>query len=179
MTEDNGGADGVDDEPDRSPSAGRMGKAAEYLVAASCMLASRGELNVSTSLVDDEGVDLVFNRRDSSATLAVQVKARMSDSKRVRSETFVAFVRAQTFRPRPNLDMLFIAVDVDRGAIMTAWLVPSQVYAAGAGRPTSRDRYRFYASMKPDARDRWVDYRLAPSELAPRILARLAELNTV
>jgi hypothetical protein len=54
-----------DDYLDKSPSASRMGKAVEYLV-------------------DDEGVDLVFNRRGSSATLAVQVKARMSDSKRVR-----------------------------------------------------------------------------------------------
>jgi hypothetical protein len=178
VTDDERGADDADDDADRSPSAGRMGKAAEYLVAASCILASRGELNVSTSLVDDEGVDLVFNRRDSGATLAVQVKARMSDSKRVRSGTFVAFVRSQTFRPRPNLDVLFIAVDVDRGAIMTAWLVPSEVYATGAGKPTSNGRYRFYASMKPDARDRWVDHRLAPSELAPQILARLTDLGT-
>ena len=50
---------GVDEYLDKSPSAGRMGKAVEYLVAASCILATRGELNVSTSLVDDEGVDLV------------------------------------------------------------------------------------------------------------------------
>ena len=64
---------------DKSASAGRMGKAVEYLVAAACILSTRGELNVSTSMVDDEGVDLVFHRRDSSATLAVQVKARMSD----------------------------------------------------------------------------------------------------
>lgn len=155
-----------------------MGKAAEYLVAASCILTSRGELNVSTSLVDDKGVDLVFNRRDGSATLAVQVKARMSDSKRMRSGTFVAFVRSQTFRPRSGLDMLFIAVDVERGVILTAWLVPNQEYASGAGKPSSKGRYRFYASMKPDARDRWVDYRLVPSELAPQILARLAELET-
>lgn len=172
-----GADDDVEDDAGRSPSAARMGKAAEYLVAASCVLTSRGELNVSTSLVDDEGVDLVFNRRGGSATLAVQVKARMSDSKRVRSGTFVAFVRSQTFRAHPDLDMLFIAVDVERGVIMTAWLVPSQEYAAGAGKPTSKGRYRFYASMKPDARDCWVDHRLVPSELAPRILARLAELE--
>lgn len=63
-----------------------MGKAAEHLVAAFCILTTRGELNVSTSLVDDEGVDLVFHRRNSTATLAVQVKARMSDSKRVQSD---------------------------------------------------------------------------------------------
>lgn len=57
----------------------RLGKAAEYLVAASCILATHGQLNVSTSIVDDEGVGLVFHLRDHTATLAVQVKARMSD----------------------------------------------------------------------------------------------------
>src|SRR5215204_4360345 len=101
----------------KSADAGRMGKAAEYLVAAFCILATRGALNVSTSLVDDEGVDLVFHRRGSTATLAVQVKARMSDSKRIQSEGFVAFVRSQTFVPRDDLDMLFVAIDVTRGAI--------------------------------------------------------------
>jgi hypothetical protein len=43
---------------DKSAGAGRMGKAAEHLVAAACVLSTRGELNVSTSMVDDEGVDL-------------------------------------------------------------------------------------------------------------------------
>jgi uncharacterized protein GlcG (DUF336 family) len=45
----------------------------EHLVAASCILASGAMLNVSTTLVDDEGVDLVFHRREGTATLAVQV----------------------------------------------------------------------------------------------------------
>lgn len=48
---------------DKSPDAARIGKAVEYLVAASCILASGATLNVSTSMVDDEGVDLVFHRR--------------------------------------------------------------------------------------------------------------------
>jgi hypothetical protein len=52
---------------DKSVSAGRMGKAVEYLVAAACILSTRGELNVSTSMVDDEGVDLVFHRRNTAA----------------------------------------------------------------------------------------------------------------
>ncbi len=56
--------------------AARKGKAVEHLVAATCVLASGFQLNVSTSLVDDEGVDLVFHRRGHTATLAVQVKMR-------------------------------------------------------------------------------------------------------
>ena len=152
---------------DKSASAGRMGKAVEYLVAASCILATDGELNVSTSLVDDEGVDLVFHRRDSSATLAVQVKARMSTSKRVQSQGVVAFVRAQTFKPRDDLDLLFLAVDVARGAVLTAWLVPSTTFAEIVGPPNSRGRHRFSASMKPDSKDRWSPFRLTPEQLAP------------
>lgn len=168
--------DGTDDYLDKSPSAGRMGKAVEYLVAASCILTTRGELNVSTSLVDDEGVDLVFNRRNSSATLAVQVKSRTSDSKRVKAGTFLAFVRSQTFRPRPGLDMLFVAVDIDQAVVMNAWLVPSEAYEANAGKPNKRGQYRFYASMKDNARDKWLRYRLTAAELAPRVLKRLGQL---
>ncbi|MEN3616041.1 hypothetical protein AAH979_42035 [Plantactinospora sp. ZYX-F-223] len=88
---------------------------------------------MSTSLVDDEGVDLVFHRRGSTATLAVQVKARMSDSKRIQSEGFVAFVRSQTFVARDDLDMLFVAIDVVHGIVMKAWLVPSKTYASTLG----------------------------------------------
>jgi hypothetical protein len=161
---------------DKSASAGRMGKAVEYLVAAACILSTRGELNVSTSMVDDEGVDLVFHRRDSAATLAVQVKARMSDSKRVRSGSFVAFVRSQTFRARADLDMLFVAVDIDRGAVMKAWLVPSVEFDSLL-KPQNSGKYRFGASMKDETKDRWASHRLEADELAPAILARLSELE--
>jgi hypothetical protein len=167
-----------DDYTAKAAEAGRMGKAAEYLVAAFCILATRGALNVSTSLVDDEGVDLVFHRRNSTTTLAVQVKARMSDSKRVQSQGFVAFVRSQTFQPRCGLDMLFVAIDVARGAVMNAWLIPSLDYAKTLGRPNSQGRYRFSASMKDTADDRWRPYRLTAEQLPPAILNRLDVLST-
>lgn len=154
-----------------------MGKAAEHLIAAFCIMATRGALNVSTSLVDDEGIDLVFHRRGSTATLAVQVKARMSNGKRVQSEGFYAFVRSQTFAPRDNLDMLFVAVDVDRGAVMKAWPVPSTTYAAAAGTPDKAGRYRCRASMKALANDRWRPYRLEAHELPPAVLTRLDHLQ--
>lgn len=170
--------DDADNYLDKNPSAGRMGKAAEYLVAAACILSTRGQLNVSTSMVDDEGVDLVFHRRDHSATLAVQVKARMSDSSGVRSGSFAAFVRSQTFRPRADLDMLFVAVDVERGAVMKAWLVPSVDYQAMLGEPDSRGRFRFVASLKEGTKDQWASRRLEAQDLAPAILARLATLES-
>ncbi|MEU8138814.1 hypothetical protein [Streptodolium elevatio] len=122
----------------KSEASARMGTAAEYLVAAVCILATAGELNVSTSLVDDEGVDLVFHRRGSTATLAVQVKARMSTGKHFQDGRILTDVSVKTFRPRPGLDILVVAVDVERGAIDTAWLVPSPVFAEMVAIPTPR-----------------------------------------
>ena len=89
----------------------------------------------------------------------------------------MAFVRAQTFTPRPDLDLLFVAVDVEHAAIMHAWLVPSMEYAATLGTPNSKGRDRFGASVKPRAADRWRDHRLTAAELPQRILTRLDELD--
>ena len=102
----------------------------------------------------------------------------MSDSKRVQSEGFVAFVRSQTFVPRDDLDMLFVAIDVVRGLVMKAWLVPSKAYAASLGEPDSKGRYRFSASMKAGSNDRWKPYRLAAHELPPAVLRRLQKLES-
>jgi len=154
-----------------------MGKAAELLVAAACILISRGELNASTSFVDDEGVDLVFHRRGRPTTLAVQVKSRTSDTVRVKDGGFMAFVRSATFTPRADLDMLFVAVDVDAGALMTAWLVPSVEFDARKGNVTSNGTYRFRASLKPATQDQWRPWRLTPAQLPGAVLRRLTELD--
>lgn len=156
--------------------AGRMGKAVEYLVAAGCILTTRGKLNVSTSLVDDEGVDLVFFARGSTATLAVQVKARMSDSKTVRTKgQFVTSVREATFSARPDLEMLFVLADVIKGRYTKAWLVPSSIFAARTEVRANHTR-RFSASLKATSKDQWSEFRLEPAELPVAILGRLDEL---
>lgn len=99
----------------------------------------------------------------------------MSTGSQVSQDRVVAFVRVQTFRARSGLDMLFVAIDVARGAIMTAWLIPSTVFAGYAGEPNGKGRLRFSASMKPGSKDRWTPCRLAPEQLPAAILARLAE----
>jgi len=101
----------------------------------------------------------------------------MSDSKDIQNERLIAFVRSQTFRKRPDLDILFVAVDIARGAVLKAWLVPSADFAEVAGKPGPQDRLRFDASMKGSSQDRWAKYRLDADRLAPAILARLTELE--
>lgn len=50
--------------------------------------------------------------------------------------------------------MLFVAVDIAAGQVMTTWLIPSPDYAAALGEPNARGIFRFSASMRPDAADR-------------------------
>lgn len=153
----------------------RKGKAVEHLVAATCILTSGLKLNVSTSLVDDEGVDLVFHRRERSMTLAVQVKSRSMTTKGISKRgQFSTQVRAATFRPRPDLYMLFVPVDAEAGTFPFVWLVPSKDFARR--RLNNRGRRVFSASMKDDTRDQWRRYRVNNADLADRILAVLEDL---
>lgn len=151
----------------------RKGIAVEHLIAATCMLASDFALNVSTSLVDDEGVDLVFHRRERSTTLAVQIKSRSWAATTMRNkQRFIAQVRRSTFKPRRDLYMLFVAVDPTFADYGPVWLVPSvafaDVLANGSG-----DKLRFVASAAPGSDDRWVRFRHERSELPGRLLEEL------
>lgn len=154
---------------------GRKGKAVELLVAASCVLASDGQLNVSTALVDDEGVDLVFNRRGYAATLAVQVKSRFRGSNYIDTGTFLTDIREATFNPRRSLYLLFVVVDAADAAFGPTWLVPSLEFADRTS-PSTRHRRRFQASSSDLSRDKWSEFRLERAVLPNRLLEVLDEL---
>lgn len=164
-----------DDATAHSPDAGRVGAAVEQLVAASCVLASDAQLNVSTSMVDDEGVDLVFHRRGEPTTLAVQVKSRTTNAGVVRKGQFVANVRSQTFRPRADLYMLGVIIDQPTAHLGRVWFVPSRDYDRLANR-TGKNTRRITANVSADSRDKWSPFRLEFHELPDRILTVIDEL---
>jgi len=157
--------------------AARKGAAVEYLIAASCMLASGFRLNVSTNLVDDEGVDLVFHRRDGSATLAVQIKSRSWSAATMRNrERFITHVRRSTFHERDDLFLLFVAVDAQFADYGPVWLVPSVDFAEIL-RAKNGPTLRFSASASPVSNDRWSKYRLERSALPECLLSALDRLE--
>lgn len=167
-----------DDYLAKSPDASRIGKAVEHLVAATCILASGAQLNVSTSLVDDEGVDLVFHRRGGSATLAAQVKSRRTTTTALERGRFSAQVRHQTFRARSGLYLLFVVANAEEATFGPVWLVPSLDFAAKAKEAGRRRHLRFNASTLLDAHDQWRPYRCGRAELPGKILDLLARAET-
>jgi len=158
-------------------SSSRKGKAVEHLVAAYCVLGSKGELNAWTSVVDDEGVDLVFQQRERSETISVQVKCRLTTAKGLaQRQRFQTQVRSQTFRPRPDLFMLFVVADPERLDIGPIWLVPSDEFKA-LSPVKSNGKHKFTASAKDGSEDRWSGFLVPKRELPSRLLTALRSIS--
>ena len=155
----------------------RRGIAAESLVASMCVLGSDGELNVATSLVDDEGVDLVFYRSAGGPTLSVQVKSHFFDAPgEIERRGAKALLNPGTYRPRDDLYLLFLVVDQYAARIQTAWLVPSEEFSESK----TGKNLRFQASPDPDSGSPWARYLvdpLTPGEIADRIMSALEGLE--
>jgi hypothetical protein len=163
-------------EAPRNQDSSRMGKAVEHLVAAKCILSSRGKLNVSTALVDDEGVDLVFHKRDGTATLAIQVKARMSDAATFGRGRFIHDLRVQAFKARRDLFALFVPLNVKSANYDYVWLIPSLELIEKV-KANPRGRYRFNASLASKSKDQWIPYRIEAAELPLKLLEILDSLE--
>lgn len=152
---------------------GRKGKAVEHLIAAFCVLGSDGELNAWTSLVDDEGVDLVFQRREQPETLSVQVKARLTTAKGISErQRFQSQVRQATLRPRADLYMLFVVADPEDLDVGPIWLIPSREFAKKAPLGSNK-KHKFVASAKDGSQDKWAKYIVAKKDLPYRLLKAL------
>jgi hypothetical protein len=158
--------------------ASRKGKAVEHLIAALCVLGSDGELNAWTSLVDDEGVDLVLQQRNQPQTLSLQVKSRLTTAKGIAvRQRFQSQVRSATLHPRDDLYILFVVANPSSLDLGPIWLVPSQEFAekSPAG---SNQKHRFSASAKSDTKDQWSDYLVTKTELPNHLLAVLREMGS-
>jgi hypothetical protein len=90
----------------------RLVRSLKHLVAAFCIRDTRGVLNVSTSVVDSEGVDLVFHWRGSTATLAEVETSRCQGLQKPRQRSKLigswttnccADTRVASFSPRYGL----------------------------------------------------------------------------
>ena len=155
----------------------RRGIASESLVVSMCVLGSDGELNVATSLVDDEGVDLVFYRSAGGPTLSVQVKSHFFDAPEKIERRGVNFLlNPRVFSARDDLYLLFLVVDQYEARIQTAWFVPSMEFSSSR----TGKNLRFQASPVRGSGSPWEHRLVDPfgaRELAGRITSALAGLE--
>jgi hypothetical protein len=155
-----------------------MGKAVEHLVASMCVLGTGGELNAWTSIVDDEGVDVVLQRRKHPETLALQVKARFTTAKGIaESQLFRTEVRKATFEPQKRLYLFFVVVEPKAASLEKVWIVPSLKFVKDAP-STPSEKYKFIASAKPDTKDRWSKFAVEPADAPQHLLTLVKGLKS-
>lgn len=87
----------------------------------------------------------------------------------------MAFVRSQTFTPQPNLEILFVAVDVTRCVVMKAWLVAAPGLRGHANRSQQLRARQVLRVDERYAKERWRAYRLEAEDLPVTVLKRLDE----
>lgn len=143
------------------------GKVVETLVAAHLILGSDGAINVSTPMVDDEGVDLVLNLSGEAKHLLLQVKSRFTLTGK---GAYRSQVRRASFNPRKDLYLLFAYFDKQEGELGdTMWLVPTIDFSEKT-KNQNMDRKYLVFQTRFNSKDRWESYRVEKTQLPGKIV---------
>ncbi len=152
----------------------QKGRMAETLIAAHLVLGSDGLINVSTPLVDDEGVDLLLNLRDKSKHMLLQVKSRFGLSGK---GSYIASLKRSSFKPSEELYILFAFIDLQKLELgETAWLVPSLEFKQRTSNQTEERPILRFTSRFTSKKDMWVDFKMMKKELPQRIITIMEEM---
>ncbi len=149
----------------------QKGKIVENLVALTCILGSDGKLSANFPFIDDEGVDLMFARKDTGRGIAVQVKSRFMKNGGI----YKTQIRKQTFSTRKDFYVIFAYFDVDKSQLGdTLWFVPSEKLPKELkNQLQGRDKYIFQSRL--NSKDMWAKYRINLKDLPKQILRILAK----
>jgi hypothetical protein len=130
-------------------------------------------------MVDDEGVDIVFNLKGTPKTLAVQVKSRFASASLLqRRHMFRAQIRRKVFRPRSGLYLLFVLFDdVETLNIEHVWLIPSLRFQELTAGQTEGRRQLVFAVNIRGTKNVWFPYRCSRRDVADRIVAAIEEVH--
>ena len=149
----------------------QKGKVVESLIAATCILGSDGKLSVSTPLVDDEGVDMIFTPKWGGRSIFVQVKSRFTLTGKGYYRTQI---REKNFLPREDLYIIFAYYDSEKAQLgETLWLVPSVDFKEKLKGQLKKQYYVFQSGFT--SQDMWEPFRLKLSDLPQRILNLLKD----
>jgi hypothetical protein len=149
----------------------QIGKVGETIVAAQLMLTTKGRLSPFLPIADDGGIDLLVYDKATRRSLAVQVKGRLSLGS-VGSRPVQFDVRRATFPEGQDSFLLAILLDIGRGEVQRAWLIPMSELAKVS--QVDAETFSITPSPSDTSRDRYTPYRChAMGDVAARLIACL------
>jgi hypothetical protein len=147
------------------------------MISAYCVLASRGRLNASAPLFDDEAVDVVFSLRGAPAMLGVQIKSRFSSSRRVKQlGGFRVDIKKSTFQARPDRALLAVLYDEPSDDLSHVWLIPSLEFKRLTRQQTRATHWTLQLSLA-HADNPWARFLYTKRQLPARLQELLRDMN--
>jgi hypothetical protein len=153
----------------------QIGKVGENIVAAQLMLTTKGRLSPFLPIADDGGIDLLVYDKATRRSLAVQVKGRLNVGA-VGSRPVQFDIRRATFPEGQDSFLLAVLLDVGRGEVQRAWLIPMSELAKVS--QVDAETLSITPSPSNTSRDRYTPYRChAMADVAARLLACLDQAS--
>lgn len=147
----------------------QKGDVVENRVSEIITLSSQGRLTCFSPNTDDDGIDLIVNRKGYFTPIFLQIKGRFALTK---GKCFIQNVNINTFRPHKNFFILFVYFDSNKLEVDTLWLVPSSSIISDAIYLKEGEHYkasyRFNASFSTN-NVKWSEYKINKSELGNKI----------
>jgi hypothetical protein len=156
----------------------QKGAIGQFAFLAAALASGKGEVEVYTPAVDNEGRDAEIRRHlKPTPGISIQVKVSLSTQKVRRASGKYLSLRFSTpensVQSDPRLWYFFAFYDARELRLHDpSFLIPARVFhRMGRGRTTEgRVQFAILASLAPESRDRWSPYRVRPTELGKRLL---------
>ncbi len=132
-------------------------------------LGSNGRLSCFIPDSDDDGIDVMVNKKGDFKPIFIQVKSRY---KLNTNGTYSQDIGTNTFKSDPKFFICFFLYNQEKYDIEKIWFIPSIDYEERAIEINPKDysqKLRFAASPNDDSKDQWNQYRIDKTELAAEI----------
>jgi hypothetical protein len=159
----------------------QKGAVGQFSFLVTALVTGRGQVEVYTPAIDNEGRDAEVRRHLKPApAIGIQVKVTFSSpTGRYANYLLLRFsLRQNRVQNDPRLWYLLAAYDGHELRLKDPlFLVPARIFHKWARRQIWKGWIRFAmsASMAPGSRDQWSPYRVAPKDLGKRLLEIIDE----
>jgi hypothetical protein len=154
----------------------QKGAIGQFAFLATAIVTGKGQLEVYTPAIDNEGRDAEVRRHlRPTPGIGIQVKVAFRSLKLRHSDYLEMWfpIREKRVQNDPRLWYFFAVFDHKELRLRNpGFLIRSDVFHKMARRNTTKGHvnYSFIASLEPDSRDRWRRFRVLLSDLGPRLL---------
>jgi hypothetical protein len=139
-------------------------------------LGSEGRLSSFTPDSDDDGIDIIVNRKGDFKPIFVQVNSRFNLDA---NGNYSKDIGTNTFRDNDKFFLCFFLYNIEDYDVEKIWFIPSKDFKKQAieiNPVEYKQKLRFSANPKDKSGDMWNQYKIEKKELAKKIEEEINKL---